>query len=160
MNPLMLATDGSPSAAAATGTAIELAAALGAPIVIVSCWEIAYPGLGIGASIVPDVDRVEQQQAEEVVERVADEARAAGLAAMTFVRHGDPARQICRLASERDARLIVVGSHGWGALRRLVFGSVSTGVLHHAKQPVLVVPSRPVAAATNGRLRRVEGGVR
>ena len=41
MNPLMLATDGSPSAAAATGTAIELAAALGAPIVIVSCWEIA-----------------------------------------------------------------------------------------------------------------------
>ena len=79
---------------------------------------------------------------------------------MTFVRHGDPARQICRLASERDARLIVVGSHGWGALRRLVFGSVSTGVLHHAKQPVLVVPSRPVAAATNGRLRRVEGGVR
>ena len=67
MNPLMLATDGSPSAAAATGTAIELAAALDAPIVIVSCWEIAYPGLGIGASIVPDVDRVEQQQAEEVV---------------------------------------------------------------------------------------------
>jgi hypothetical protein len=35
-------------------------------------------------------------------------------------------------------RLIVVGSHGWGALRRLVFGSVSTALLHEAPRPVLV----------------------
>jgi nucleotide-binding universal stress UspA family protein len=35
----------------------------------------------------------------------------------------------------------VLGSHGWGALKRAIFGSVSTGVLHHARCPVLVVPA-------------------
>jgi nucleotide-binding universal stress UspA family protein len=159
MDPVMLATDGSPAAAEATTTAIELAAAFGAPLLVVSCWEIAYETMGIGfAPLVPDLDRIGRQQAEEIVERVAEEARAAGVSAMTFVRRGDPVREICEIASERDARLIVLGSHGWGAVRRLVFGSVSTGVLHHAKKPVLVVPSHPVAADTNGRAHRVDVG--
>ena len=38
-----------------------------------------------------------------------------------------------------DAAMIVVGAHGWGAFKRLVFGSVSLGVLHEAPCPVLVV---------------------
>jgi hypothetical protein len=43
----------------------------------------------------------------------------------------------------------VVGSHGWGPIRRLVFGSVSRALLDHAACPVLVVgltkePSVPV----------------
>jgi nucleotide-binding universal stress UspA family protein len=33
---------------------------------------------------------------------------------------------------------VVIGSHGWGAIRRLVFGSVSSALLHHAPCPVLV----------------------
>jgi len=34
--------------------------------------------------------------------------------------------------------MIVIGAHGWGAFRRVVFGSVSLGVLHDAPCPVLV----------------------
>jgi nucleotide-binding universal stress UspA family protein len=37
--------------------------------------------------------------------------------------------------------MIVVGAHGWGAVKRLVFGSVSLGVLHEAPCPVLVAPA-------------------
>ena len=43
------------------------------------------------------------------------------------------------MASEHDAQLIVVGSHGWGAARRFLSGSVSTGLVHSAPCPVLVV---------------------
>jgi hypothetical protein len=32
-----------------------------------------------------------------------------------------------------------MGAHGWGTFQRLVFGSVSTAVLHHAPSPVLIV---------------------
>src|SRR5438093_2541700 len=159
MKPVLFATDGSPAAAGATRTAVELAGALRAPLLVVSCWDVGYEPVGVGfAPLLPDLDRIGREQAGEIVERVADEARAAGGAAITVVRRGDPAREICGLAAQRDARLLVVGSHGWGALRRLVFGSVSTGVLHHAKKPVLVVPSRPVAAVTDDRGRRVEIG--
>jgi nucleotide-binding universal stress UspA family protein len=159
MDPVMLATDGSPAAADATKTAIELASALGAPLLIVTCWDVAYTGAVLGfGPIVPDLDHISQEKAEQVADEAAEGARAAGVAAMTYVRRGDPASQICRIAAERDARLIVIGSHGWGALRRLVFGSVSTGVLHHARNPVLVVPTRPVKVGDNGRVHSVETG--
>jgi len=52
---------------------------------------------------------------------------------------------ICAKASAYDAQLIVVGSHGWGAARRLFSGSVSTGLVHSAPCPVLVV--RPSSEA-------------
>jgi nucleotide-binding universal stress UspA family protein len=57
-----------------------------------------------------------------------------------------PVDQILQLADERDAALIVLGSHGWGAIKRMWFGSVSTRVLHDAHRPVLVVPSDPAVA--------------
>ncbi|HEY5099822.1 MAG TPA: universal stress protein, partial [Gaiellaceae bacterium] len=40
---------------------------------------------------------------------------------------------------ERGVRLIVVGAHGWGRVGRVIHGSVSEYVLHHADAPVLVV---------------------
>jgi nucleotide-binding universal stress UspA family protein len=43
-------------------------------------------------------------------------------------------------AEERDAAAVVVGSRGLTALRSAVLGSVSYGVVHHCKRPVLVVP--------------------
>lgn len=151
MNPVMLATDGSPTAEEATKLAIELAAALEAPLVVVSCWEVPIAPVAVGwAPVAPDLDRIGEEEAEAAADRAADRAREAGVSALAFVRRGDPGREICAIAAERDVRLIVLGSHGWGALHRLAFGSVSTAVLHHARQPVLVVPKAKIAAATNG----------
>ena len=159
MNPVMLATDGSPAAADATRVAIEVAGALKAPLLVVSCWESEYPPVAIGfAPVIPDLDRIGREQAEAVAEEAAGAAREAGLSALAFVRRGDPVREICAIAAGRDVRLIVLGSHGWGALRRFVFGSVSTGVLHHSRQPVLVVPSAQVAAEVNGQRHAAEVG--
>jgi nucleotide-binding universal stress UspA family protein len=55
-------------------------------------------------------------------------------------------------AAEKFApRFLVIGSNGWGAVKRALFGSVSTGVLHHVTCPVLVVAATEVAA-TNGHV--------
>ena len=54
-----------------------------------------------------------------------------------------PAKAILEAAEHHDADLIVIGSRGLGA-RRTALGSVSNGVLHGAKVPVLVFPERIV----------------
>jgi nucleotide-binding universal stress UspA family protein len=139
MKTIVLATDGSDTAAAATASAIELAAEQDAKLVVVAAWDLVYTPTGY-TPVVPDWDRIEKPEAERVTEAAADQARAAGVRAEAIIRRGYPVEQICRLAEERGAAMIVLGTHGWGPLRRMVFGSVSTGVLHHAKCPVLVVP--------------------
>jgi len=52
---------------------------------------------------------------------------------------GDPAAEICRVASDEAFDVIVVGSHGSGFVKRVLLGSVSKHLLHHAPCPVLVV---------------------
>ncbi len=57
----------------------------------------------------------------------------------TEVAFGPAAETITAQARQLNADLIVVGARGLGAARRLVLGSVSERVLHHADRPVLVV---------------------
>jgi nucleotide-binding universal stress UspA family protein len=49
-------------------------------------------------------------------------------------------------AESLDARAIVLGSRGLGAVKAFFLGSVSSAILHHADRPVVVVPSPEVAA--------------
>jgi nucleotide-binding universal stress UspA family protein len=143
MKTIVLATDGSPSAVQATAVAIELAAASDAPLHVVTAWSIALTSYGFAPLLeVPEVMEAERANAQEAVAKAVAQAKAAGLDATFEVREGYPVEEICAAARELDASLVVVGARGWGRLKRLVFGSVSTGVLHHAPCPVLVVPGR------------------
>jgi nucleotide-binding universal stress UspA family protein len=58
------------------------------------------------------------------------------------VEVGPPAPTIAALAREESADLIVMSTHGRGGLTRMVMGSVTTGLLHRADVPLLVVPAR------------------
>jgi len=54
-----------------------------------------------------------------------------------------PAEALLQVASERQARMIVVGTHGERPLTGAVLGSVPHSLLHLSRVPVLVVPVRP-----------------
>lgn len=87
----------------------------------------------------------------ECAEQAFNEVRdALPLSACTVVGRevvrGSPARELVRVARERRVDLIVAGSHGHGALQRLLVGSVATGLLRAARVPVLVLPARAHAA--------------
>jgi nucleotide-binding universal stress UspA family protein len=84
-----------------------------------------------------DDDEEQRQQA------ALAEARArlseSGIDAHTTAPVGDAAAEIVRVARESGAELVVLGARGLNPLKRLVLGSVSTKVLHHAPCDVLVV---------------------
>jgi nucleotide-binding universal stress UspA family protein len=147
--PILFATDGSPSAEEAQKDAFELALRLDAPLLVVSVAHPALPAVGYSAygysNVVAEVREAERRRVEELVASVAEVAEAEGVHCSTVTLDGQVVDEICRKASEYDAQLIVVGSHGWGAARRFLSGSVSTGLVHSAPCPVLVV--RPGAEA-------------
>lgn len=144
--PILFATDGSPSAAEAQKEAFELARRLDAPLLAVSVAQAALPAVGYTAygysNVVAELNEAERKRVEKLLASVAEAAEAEGVRCSTVAAHGLVADQICAKASAYDAQLIVVGSHGWGAARRLFSGSVSTGLVHSAPCPVLVVRPR------------------
>ena len=80
-----------------------------------------------------------QRVADEAAETVAEVAPSVECEAV--VLNGQPAEAL--LGASEDADLVVVGSRGLGGFKRLMLGSVSDQVVHHAVCPVLVVhPSR------------------
>jgi nucleotide-binding universal stress UspA family protein len=148
MKPVMLATDGSPNAEKATRTAVELARYLRTELVIVSVWDIPYVGYGaLGFTHVPinaDFSKLAEGDAAGALAEAAALADEAGVGARTVVLRGFPVEAICAAAEKFAPQFLIIGSHGWGAVKRALFGSVSTGVLHHARCPVLVVRGDPV----------------
>ena len=88
------------------------------------------------------LDRAADEEARAIVANGAAVASAAGLHADTaiVVAAGTPWRAIGRLADERNASIVVCGSRGLGPFSRAAIGSTSSGLLHHADRPVLVVP--------------------
>jgi nucleotide-binding universal stress UspA family protein len=141
--PVLFATDGSPSAEDAQRKAFELAQKLDAPLVAVSVAHAALPAVGYPAygysSVVAELAEAEHRRVRALLATVATAACAAEIPCTTVLADGFVVEEICRIAGEHDAQLIVVGSHGWGAARRLFSGSVSTALVHSAPCPVLVV---------------------
>lgn len=146
VKPILLATDGSPSAAEATLEAIELAKAFDTSLVVIS---VEHPPLLAGTGfygygeLLGEIRKVENERIDAALSQTMAVAAEAGVSC-EGIHGGDEASvadQICRLAAARKARMIVVGAHGWGAMRRVLHGSVSTAVVHLARCPVLVVPS-------------------
>ncbi|MGF1496254.1 MAG: universal stress protein [Elainellaceae cyanobacterium] len=106
-----------------------------------------YPAVGVSPN--PAVMRgvtLGQQNWNTTVERVdrwlqglQEEAIARGVETSYEFRNGQPGDQICQLAAEWRADLIVVGRRGRSGLSEVFLGSVSNYVVHHAPCAVLTL---------------------
>jgi len=141
MKPIVLATDGSPSAAEATLKAVELARTLEVPLVAVAVEHVEIPSYGYYgyAQILSDMTNIERAHVDEVLQHTKAVAAEAGVECDVLHGTGPVVDAICEAARAEHAQLIVIGAHGWGPIRRAIHGSVSSGVLHDAPCPVMVV---------------------
>ena len=75
------------------------------------------------------------------IQKLANHMRKAGLDATALLVHGATVETILKEASKLEVDVIVVGSHGRGAMYQLLAGSVSGGVLRKSLGPILVIPT-------------------
>jgi len=135
---ILVGVDGSDASAQAAAMAGRLAVELDAKLTVVFARQLpAMPASPFGVTM--DLDRYWEAQERLASSQAAAVLDGLGVAWRLEVRTGDPAVQLELAAEENGADLIVVGARGHSAAHRLLLGSVSTRLLHHARRPVLVV---------------------
>jgi nucleotide-binding universal stress UspA family protein len=129
---ILLATDGSEDASLAARTAANLSVKAGAELHVVHAWQVVpHPFV--------DAEYYEEEAARILEEQTEFVADAGAVVKKAHLVMGSPVDAILDLGEEIGADLLVVGSRGHGTLGRLILGSVSEGVVHHADRPVLVL---------------------
>jgi nucleotide-binding universal stress UspA family protein len=158
MKPIVLATDGSPSASEATKQAVELARILETRLVAVAVEHVAFPSYGYYgyAEIVTELTKIEKAHVEETLAQAQAIAAEAGVPCEVLHGTGQVSDVVCTAARMHDAQMIVIGAHGWGSIGRLCHGSVSMSVVHEAPCPVLVVRGGPEVGLDPEPVRAVE----
>lgn len=137
---ILLATDGSKDAAAATAFLRELPLPASSKLRVMTA--VSFPTFALE----PPPVREFKSSVLEDARRVIEEARAMlaprGFEIETEVVIGSPKDEIPRIAREWNADLVVVGARGLGRIKRFLLGSVSLAVARHVSCPVLVVKGR------------------
>ena len=144
---VVLATDGSETSAAATDALKTVALADGDLVKIISIVDMAVPlAIDIYGGYLPDTTELEKaakESAAKVLEETEKKIRVyfpdRELQITTDILFGTPESRIVETAEEIGCDLIVLGSHGHNGWERLLLGSVSDSVVHHAHCSVLVV---------------------
>ncbi|KAJ7538001.1 hypothetical protein O6H91_11G030700 [Diphasiastrum complanatum] len=97
----------------------------------------------VGFYVAPDLLSSMKLHQEQVTAMILENAKKiceeSQINATTLVIIGDPRDAICEAVEKIHADLLVVGSHGYGAIKRAFLGSVSDYCAHRSKCPVLVV---------------------
>ncbi|KAK7392321.1 hypothetical protein VNO78_20755 [Psophocarpus tetragonolobus] len=101
---------------------------------------LAGPVFAGAAEILPIVDADLRKIGARVVETAKQLCFAKSVTDVTAeVVEGDPRNVLCDAVEKYRASMLVVGSHGYGAIKRAVLGSVSDYCAHHAHCTVMIV---------------------
>ena len=151
---VLVATDGSETARVAVGVAIDLAKRYSADLLVMAVAPLP-PVLSAPNAPIAPVAVVESAAPyyRAIVDAAVAEAEAAGVSSVSgLCEEGVVVDELLDGIRAHRADLVVVGSRGLTAAKRLLLGSVSTALVTHAACPVLVVrPATTPPRSTDGR---------
>jgi nucleotide-binding universal stress UspA family protein len=135
MSEIVVGYDGSDASKAALRHAAEFADALGDKLVLV----FGYAPHGYGGGEVPTQREAVKELGERATAEGAELAKSAKVDYEVELVPEHPVRAVMDVASDRDARMIVVGSHGDNPLKGAIIGSTPYKLVQLSETPVLVV---------------------
>jgi nucleotide-binding universal stress UspA family protein len=142
MPGIVVGVDGSPNSEGALNWAMQEAAVRHAPLTVMAVHEAMKSyWTGKPVTLADDSAEIEKtrEAAEEMTQKAASRLGDARPASVNVhMVNGFAAKEL--IDASRDADLVVVGSRGGGGFGRLMIGSVSSQIVHHAACPVVVVP--------------------
>lgn len=139
---ILMPTDGSQCSEAAITHALELAKKLGSKVTFLYVLEDPTRNLWLTPEMpyVPELLQDLEGAARAALERAMALAQQAGVAAQTRQVSAKPVDGI--LEEAKNADLVVMGTHGRSGIDKMLLGSVTEGVLHRCRVPVLVVHTK------------------
>jgi nucleotide-binding universal stress UspA family protein len=140
MAGIVVGVDGSPQSQNALEWALNESALRKAALTVVAVTPAAASIWGITGEFDPaeEIQERVQHAAQEIVDKAV--AHHGGQSVTVRTVNGVPADELIKASEGAD--LLVVGARGVGGFRRLVMGSVSSQVSHHAHCPVVIVPGK------------------
>jgi len=141
---IMAAVDFSPVTAPVLATLKQIAATFPVQVCLVHVAppDPAFVGYGVGPDVVRHQVAGEHHARHRQLQDLAERLRSDGVDTTALLLQGATVATLLAEAQRLQAALIVLGSHGHGAMYDLMVGSVSEGVVRAAKLPVLLVPAR------------------
>lgn len=144
---ILFATDGTKHSEAALEIVAQLNLGTSGEIKIITVVDMAVPlTVDVYAgylSSTAEIEKAAREHAFKILEetktRLASRFENQNASITAEVLFGSPESRIVETAEQMHAELIVVGSHGYNRWERLLLGSVSDSVVHHAPCSVLVV---------------------
>jgi nucleotide-binding universal stress UspA family protein len=141
---ILVGIDFSESAQKVIDQCAILADALNAKIWLVHVAEPdpAFVGYEADPKVMRDVVAKKYHEEHRRLQAIGGTLRDDGLDCVALLVQGATVETLLREAAKVAADMIVIGSHGKGAFKRLLIGSTSEGVLHASRIPVHIVPTR------------------
>jgi nucleotide-binding universal stress UspA family protein len=139
---ILVALDFNPISEHALDYAVDLGEKLGARITVLHVYSLAVL-MALDGEYLPTADGAahKAQEAQKQLDAALATFAGRSIPIQGVLRVGEAAEEACAQAKELSADLIIVGTHGRGALGRALLGSVAQSILHKSPVPVLTVRS-------------------
>jgi len=140
---ILVAVDGSENSERAAGVAVDMAERFGSELVVLHVVpKVSHAFVPVRSTLLfREYYSEEEKAAMRYIDKVISRTKSKGVVAKSVVLVSAPsvAEKIVSYAARKGFDLIVIGTRGLEGFRKLLIGSVSSGVIAHAHCPVLVV---------------------
>jgi len=111
-------------------------------VILLNAFEIDLMGIPTTHTRIIDINTLRNahlDKSREYLEKIQSELGSEGIKVKTESLEGTPAQMIVNYAEANNVDLIVIATHGYTGLKRLMLGSVALRVLHDSHVPVLLI---------------------